>query len=98
MRVRVVVFEFEIFEGEGVDVADVGIDLQGRERPGLTSELEFCLLEVVGVKMEIAEGVHKVAGFVIEGLGNHHCKEGVAGDIEGDAEKEVGAALVELAG
>lgn len=31
-------------------------------------------------------------------MGNHHGEHGVGGDVEGDAEEEVGATLVELAG
>lgn len=31
-------------------------------------------------------------------MGYHHGKEGVGGDVEGDTEEDIGAALVELAG
>ena len=98
MGVGVVVLEIEVFEGEGIDVADIGVDDHGGERPQVAGELEFGLLEVVGVEVEVAEAVDEVAGFVVEGLGNHHREQCVAGDVEGDAEEEVGAALVELAG
>ena len=40
----------------------------------------------------------KVAGFESADLGDHHRQQGIAGNIEGDSEKEVGTALVELAG
>ena len=96
--VGVVVFEFEVFEGEGVDVADGGVDGEGGEGAGVAGELEAGLVEMVGVEVEVAEGVDEVARFVVEGLGDHHGEEGVGGDVEGDAEEEVGAALVELAG
>ncbi len=96
--VGVVVFEIEVFEGEGVDVADGGVDGEGGEGAGVAGELEAGLVEVIGVEVEVAEGVDEVARFVVEGLGDHHGEEGVGGDVEGDAEEEVGAALVELAG
>ena len=39
----------------------------------------------------------EIAGREAGDLRDHHGEERVAGDVEGDAEEEVGAALVELA-
>jgi hypothetical protein len=89
--------EFKILEGETVDVGDIRVDLHLRERVRLASELEFRLLKVIGVKVQVAEGVHELAGLVSANLREHHGEEGVGGDVEGDAEKEVSASLVELA-
>ena len=94
----IVVFEREVLDLEGVDVADLRIDPHGGEWMDLAGELELGLLEVIRVEVQVAEGVHEVAWFVAEDLRNHHGEDCVARDIEGDAEKEICAALVELAG
>ncbi len=46
--------------------------------------------------MSIAHGVGKNAGFQIAFLGNHHQQRRVTGNVEGNAQRYVGAALVEL--
>ena len=48
--------------------------------------------------MCIAEGVDKVTRFQFANMCYHHEQQCVGSDIEGHAEKHVGAALVELAG
>src|SRR5687768_9216787 len=52
---------------------------------------------MVRVEVEVAEGVDEIARSEVANLRDHHREERVAGDVEGDAEKEVGAALIELA-
>ena len=48
--------------------------------------------------MGVAEGVHEVAGPQPADLGDQVGEQGVRGDVERDAEEDVGRALVELAG
>ena len=48
--------------------------------------------------MGVAKGVHKVAGRQATNLGHHQGEQRIGGDVEGHPEKEVGAALVKLAG
>ena len=48
--------------------------------------------------MGIAEGVDELTGRVARHLGHHLRQQGVGGDVERHAEKDVGAALVELSG
>ena len=96
--VRVVVQEFEVFKGEVGDVPDVGIDAHGGQGSRLAFELELSLVDVIFVKVEVAEGVDEVACFQPADLGDHDGEQRVAGDVEGDSEEEIGAALVELAG
>ena len=64
----------------------------------LAGQLQPRLLEVVGVEVRVAEGVHEVAGPVAADLRHHQGQQRVGGDVEGHAEEDVGAALVELAG
>ena len=48
--------------------------------------------------MGVAERVHEVTGPQPADLGDHGGEQGVRGDVERDAEEDVGRALVELAG
>jgi hypothetical protein len=68
----------------------------GRAR-GLAGELELGLLQVIHIEVAVAAGPHEVARLIAAHLGHHHREQGVGGDVEGHAEEDVGAALVELA-
>ena len=48
--------------------------------------------------MQIAEGMHEVARLEPADLRDHHGQHRVGGDVEGHAEEQIGAPLVELAG
>ena len=54
-------------------------------------------VEVVRVDVGVAEGVDEVAGGQAGDVGDQVGEQGVAGDVERDAEEEVGRPLVELA-
>ena len=95
---RVVALDGDVFEVEGVELGDGGVERERRERPRLTGELEPGLLDVVGVEVCVAQRVHEVADLETSHLGNHVREQGVGGDVERHAEEDVGAALVELAG
>ena len=95
--VRVVAFEGEILEDKILEACAGGIEAHPRQGAALAGELQAGLLEVVGVEVEIAEGVNKRARLEPADLRNHDCEERIGGDIEGHAEEEVCAALVELA-
>jgi len=95
--VGVVVVETDVVEGEAVDLVDVGIEPELGKGLGLAVELEFGLLEVVGVEVQVADGVDEVLGPELGDLGDHVGEQGVGGDVKGDAEEQVGTTLVELA-
>jgi len=95
---RVVAFEGEVFVCKFKDVFDFGVDFHGWQGSRVASELFFRLVEVVGVEMGVAEGVDEFSWLQAGDLGHHQGEQRIAGDIEGDAEEDVTAALVELAG
>ncbi len=94
---RIVALQREILEAEGIEVFNGGIDLHHRPGARLARELEFRLLQMIRVKMQIAEGVDKFAWLQITHLRDHQGEQRVAGDVERHAEKKIRAALVELA-
>ena len=95
--VWVVAFEGEILEDKILEAGAGGIENHARQGAALAGKLQASLLEVVGVEVEVAECVNKRAGLESADLRDHEREECVGGDIEGHAEEEVCAALVELA-
>ena len=80
-------------------VKDRGLapQLQRRERLGHARELQANLVEVVLVDVAVTTGPDELTDPQVTLLRNHVGEQGVAGDVEGHAQKHVGAALVQLA-
>src|SRR5665213_4076910 len=97
VRMRVVAFEREIFVAERKDVLHLGIDLHYRQGAGRTRQLQPRLLEMIGIKVGVAERVHEVAGLEAGHLRHHHRQQRIGRDVEGHAEEHVRGPLVELA-
>ena len=68
---RVVTDQLEVFELEGANVFDRGIQFQPRQRSTITSELFARLLEMILVKMQVAKGVNEIARPQIDNLRDH---------------------------
>ena len=64
---------------------------------GGTGELLFGLLQMVEVEVGIAQSVDKCPTGEAANLGHHHGQKGIACNIEGNSQKDVGTSLVELA-
>ena len=60
-RVRVVALDRDVLEVERVDLGHRRVEPERRQRPRLAGQLEPRLLDVVGVEVGVAEGVHEVA-------------------------------------
>src|SRR5665213_444587 len=97
VRMRVVAFEREVFVAERENVLHLRIDLHHRQRPGWARQLQPGLLEMVGIKVSVAERVHEVARLEAGHLRHHHRQQCVGRDIEGHAEEHVRGTLIELA-
>ena len=97
-RPWIVAFQPEVFVLEIEDRLDVRIYPHPGERTRLAGELRGYLLEVVPVDVRVTRGVHELAGLQAAHLRDHHREERIGGDIERDAQEDVGAALVQLAG
>ena len=88
--------KFEIFEFELVDVFDGRIQFQPRQRPAFAGELFARLVEMVFVKMKIAECVNEISRCEIDGLRHHHCEERIRRNVERHPQEKIAAALVQL--
>ena len=56
------------------------------------------MIQMVEIKVGIAEGVDKFPRLQVKDLGDHHGQQGVGRNIERYPQKDVSTALVELAG
>ncbi len=65
---------------------------------GSAGQLQPRLIEVVGVQVRVAQGVHEVAGDQPDDLRHHLGEQRVRGDVEGHTQEDIGRALVQLAG
>ena len=90
----IVAGELEVFEFKDVDILDVWIQFQARQWPAFAGELLARLVEMVFVKMEIAERVNEIPWREIDDLCHHHCEYRIRSDVERHTEKQVGAALI----
>src|ERR1051325_4323005 len=95
---RIVALEREIAEFEFEDRPHLGVQFHHRQRTRIAGQLLARLLEMIRVEMRVAEGVDEFAGTKIADLRDHHRQERIRGDVERNAEKDVRAALVHLAG
>ena len=96
-RIRVVAHQFKILELEVVNAFHRRIQFHLRQRTRFALELQLRLLNVVGVKMQIAERVNKIARLQTADLRDHPREQRVAGDVERHAQKNIRATLVKLA-
>ena len=94
MRMVVVVNYLNVIIRKVIDFCTLRVESESGELERWSANLFAGLFEVVGIEMQIAEGVDEFAGGQAGDLGDHAGEQGVAGDVEGDAEEEVGAALV----
>src|SRR5690625_2100286 len=97
VRMSLVVAQVKILMAEVEQVADRRIEMHGRQSKGRACKLQIGLFEVIQVKVRITKGMHEDPQFQVADLGNHHGQQGIGGYVEGHAQEDVGAALVELA-
>src|SRR5687768_12464311 len=96
MRVGDIVGNLEILEPVLVDRRGATKNSQLGQRLRLAGQLLPRLLEMVRVEMAIAAGPDERSRLEIALLGQHVGQQGIAGDVERNAEKNVGAPLIQL--
>src|SRR5579872_7222702 len=92
-----VVHEFEILVGVLKQARGSTSDQEARRREGRARELLVGLLEMIDVKVTVPPGPHQLAGDEVALLREHVREQGVRCEIEGYAQEDVGAALIDLA-
>src|SRR5690349_12826563 len=91
-----VVDELEVPEVVIEDARRSAPEPEMRQRVRGARQLQVGLLEVIDVQVAIAARPDELPGLEVALLREHVGEERVAGDVEGDAEKEVAASLVHL--
>ena len=93
---RVVIHNFKILILEVVNFFHRRIQFHLRQRTRFARELQLRLLDVVRVKMQVAERVDEFARLQPADLRDHQREHRVAGDVERHAQKNIRAALIHL--
>src|SRR5262249_32644437 len=97
-RMESVVRDLEVLVAVVVERGGPPLDHEPRQRIGLPGELRGDLFQVVVVEMAVAADPDELTHAEIALLRYEVRQERVRGDVERHAEKDVGAALVELTG
>ncbi len=92
-----VVQHLEVFKLVVEDGIGFALDVQCWISKRFAAELQRHLFVVVAVDVAVATGPNEVAHIEVALLGHHVGEQGVAGDVEGDAQKDVCTSLVQLA-
>lgn len=87
--------QLKVLKDKVLQLLSLRIELHLRQRSGLSSQLE--LGQMILIEVQIAKGMNEFPRLQSGDLSHHESEEGVGGDIERDAEKEVGTPLIELA-
>jgi len=89
--------KFEVVEAETEEVLPTILNHHARQLAGLAGELFAQGIDVVVVDVDVATGPDEVPGREAGDLGDHHRQQAVGGDVEGNTQADIAAALVELA-
>ena len=86
----------DVVVGEGIDVRDGWVELEGWQWEWRSADLQLGLIEVIVVEVGITKGVDEGARFEPAYLGHHVCQQGIGCNVERDTEKHISTALIEL--
>ena len=89
--------QFKIIVGEGKDILHVRIDFHLRQRQWLARQLQAGLFQMIGIQVHVAKSMNEFPRLKSRHLGDHQGQQGVGGNVKWNAQKEIGAALIELA-
>src|SRR5689334_11097830 len=92
-----IVLEREVLELEIEDRLRGRIDLHARQGKRLARQLHLSPYHVIEREMLGIERMHEISRLEAANLGDHQREQRVRRDVERNAEKNIGAALVELA-
>src|SRR6185437_12095755 len=90
--------ELEILEGVVEQGGGPAPQIEPRRRERSARELQPRLLEMIEIEVAVAAGPDELPGLEFALLREHVGEQRVARDVEGHAQENVGAALIELAG
>ena len=94
---RIVIGKLKIFKLKIKNALHIRVDVHLRQMTRLACELQIHLLQMVGIDMRIAKGMHKSAGLQTCHLRYHHREQRITGNIERHTQKDICTALVKLA-
>jgi hypothetical protein len=96
VRIGIIVHEFEVFVLKIENIFHIGIDDHFGQGARLARKLQFHLFQMIQINVGIAHRVNKISFLQTRYLRHHFQQQGVRGNVEWDAQKNIGAALVKL--
>lgn len=97
-RPRIISIKMEILILEIKDAPNLRIQHHPRQGTRGAGKLLSNLFKMIEVDVGVSGGVDELTGLKSADLRNHHSEKGIRGYIERNSEKNIGTALVELAG
>ena len=88
----------EVFKLVIKDGSRTAFDVECGVGEGRAAQLQLYLFVVVAVNVTVATGPDEIAHRQIALLGHHVGQQRIAGNVEGHPQKNIGTALVKLAG
>jgi len=95
--VALVIQHLEVFKLVVEDGVGFALDMQRGIGKRFAAELQRHLLVVVAIDVAVTAGPDEVAHIQVALLGHHVGEQGIAGDVERHAQKDISTALVQLA-
>ena len=89
-----VIDDFEILEAVIENVLRLPLDQQPGQRMGRSAQLLVCLVKVIQIQVAVTAGLDEIANLEPGLLCNHVGQQGIRGDVERHAEKNIRAALI----
>src|SRR5689334_98660 len=93
----IVALDDDVLITESEEIVDLWIQMQRGQRAWLAAELLARLFDVIEIQMRVAESMYEFTGLQAANLRHHHREQRIGCDVERDTEKNVSAALIELA-
>ena len=90
-------FQLEVVVAERVNVSHVRVERHPRQRPWLARQLQLGLIEMIRVQVQVSERVNELARLQSANLCHHQQQQRVRRDVERHTEKQIRAALIQLA-
>ena len=94
MRVEAIPIQSEIVVGKSEYIVNLGIQRHPWQQIWIAQQLLVGLLDMISVKMRIAQCMYEIARLQPCRLRDHQRQQRVGRDVERHAEKYIGAALI----
>lgn len=97
MRMRIIIAQGKILVFKIKNTLHVRINFHPGQSTRFTGQLQFHLFNMIQVNMRIPQRMYKFPWFQPAYLSDHHCQQGIRGNIERYSQECISTTLVKLA-